>query len=445
MPKHNGFRIFSLVLAVSLYFIGCDKNPSILSQSSTEHGALTVSFVAKQGSPFRTIAKSAMAKVSAPDMDTIKQALTITDSTVSGTVTKIPTGDNRRFEIFVYDSAKTIRYYGENYTSVYGGQETFVYMTLRPYYGTGDAYLSGSIEDSIGPGPGPMPLSIYLTSPYDGQIFNIGDTIVINADAYDSFATIKTVYFYRDSSILLGKVTKSPYSLKIPKAAAGTYRLWAKAVDSISDTAISNSVTVTVQKVVPNLPPTVSITSPANGASFNAGDSVIIKATAKDSDGVVRQVEFLVDSSYAVIDSAAPFQTTIYGLVAGTHKLQAIAFDNQGATGYSSIITITVKGTVPANKPPVVSITSPANNSTLYLGDTLKVLATASDPDGFVRSVRFYRDSTLLVSDTAAPYVYLKVTPATGVYKLHAVATDNSGATTTSSIVTVTVVGTRRP
>jgi chitinase len=244
---------------------------------------------------------------------------------------------------------------------------------------------------------------------------------------------------------LLGKVAKPPYVWKISKATAGTYRFWAKAIDSIPDTAISNSVTVTVRKIVPNLPPTVAITSPVNGATFNAVDTIIINATAKDSDGFVLNVEFLVDSIYSGNDSIAPFQNKITGLLAGTHKLQAIAFDNQGATGYSSIITITVKGTVPANKPPVVSITSPANNSTLYLGDTLKALASASDPDGFVRSVKFYRDSTLLVSDTAAPYVYLKVNPATGVYKLHAVATDNSGAATTSSTVAVTVLGTRRP
>jgi hypothetical protein len=159
----------------------------------------------------------------------------------------------------------------------------------------------------------------------------------------------------------------------------------------------------------------------------------------------VRQVEFLVDSSYVGIDSAAPFQTLVYGLAAGTHRLQAIAFDDKYATGTSAIVTITVKGTVPTNKPPVISIISPANNSTLYLGDSLTVLASASDPDGFIRSVKFYRDSTLLVSDTAAPYAYLKATPATGVYKLHAVATDNSGAVTTSSIVTVTIVGTKKP
>jgi len=46
-------------------------------------------------------------------------------------------------------------------------------------------------------------------------------------------------------------------------------------------------------------------------------------------------------------------------------------------------------------------------------------------------------------ADTVTPYVYLKVNPATGVYKLHAVATDNSGAATASAVVSVTVLGTR--
>jgi len=82
-----------------------------------------------------------------------------------------------------------------------------------------DAHISGYIDDSIGPGP--MPLSIYLTSPYDGQIFNIGDSIIISTAAFDSISTIKSVSFYRDSTTLLGKVTKPPYVWKISKATAG--------------------------------------------------------------------------------------------------------------------------------------------------------------------------------------------------------------------------------
>jgi hypothetical protein len=447
MMKLKNIGIFFIVLVVSFYFFGCDKNPSTLSQSTANRGALTVSLVAAQGSPFRTIAKSALARISAPDMDTIKQALTISDSSVSGTVDNIPTGDNRKFEIFVYDSAKTIRYYGSAYTGVYGGQETFVYLVLKPYYGTGNAYLSGSIEDSIGPGP--RPFSIIFTSPQNGQTFNIGDSIVISVAVndtfgYDSGASIKYVDFYRDS-LKLGRGSAAPFNWIIRKATADTFYIHAIAVSSNGDTAISQYYLVMVRKYIPNKLPIVSITSPANGAVFNAGDSIIIKATAKDSDGVVRQVEFLVDSNYAIIDSAAPFQGTIYGLAPGAHRLQAIAFDDKNATGTSSIVNIMIKGTVPTNKPPIVSITAPANNSILYLGDTLKVSASASDPDGFIRSVRFYRDSTLLSSDTVSPYVYLKVNPAIGVYKIHAVATDNSGAATTSSIVSITIVGTKKP
>lgn len=76
---------------------------------------------------------------------------------------------------------------------------------------------------------------------------------------------------------------------------------------------------------------------------------------------------------------------------------------------------------------------------------TKRVQATGSAPDGFVRSVKFYRDSVLLATDTIAPYVWSKVNPATGLCRLHAIATDNSGASTTSSIVTVTIIGTKKP
>ncbi|WP_313205317.1 Ig-like domain-containing protein, partial [Stenotrophomonas sp.] len=44
-----------------------------------------------------------------------------------------------------------------------------------------------------------------------------------------------------------------------------------------------------------------------------------------------------------------------------------------------------------ANQPPVVSLTSPANGATFSAGSTVTVSATASDPDGSVSKVEFFR------------------------------------------------------
>jgi len=55
--------------------------------------------------------------------------------------------------------------------------------------------------------------------------------------------------------------------------------------------------------------------------------------------------------------------------------------------------------------------------------------------------VDFYSGNTLLGTDTASPYTFTWSNVAAGNYVLTAVATDNSGATTTSSAVSITVTG----
>jgi len=65
--------------------------------------------------------------------------------------------------------------------------------------------------------------------------------------------------------------------------------------------------------------------------------------------------------------------------------------------------------------------------------------ANASDSDGSIASVAFYAGSTLLGTDTSAPFSYTWSSVANGSFSLTAVATDNQGGTTTSMAVPITV------
>jgi hypothetical protein len=65
--------------------------------------------------------------------------------------------------------------------------------------------------------------------------------------------------------------------------------------------------------------------------------------------------------------------------------------------------------------------------------------ANASDSDGTVSRVDFYRGSTLIGSDTSSPYSVSWSNVAAGIYTLTAVATDNDGAPRTSGAVSITV------
>ena len=68
--------------------------------------------------------------------------------------------------------------------------------------------------------------------------------------------------------------------------------------------------------------------------------------------------------------------------------------------------------------------------------------AAASDTDGAVTKVDFYRGTQLIGSDTTNSYSASMTGVGAGTYQLIAVATDSDGVTSTSSPVSVTVGGT---
>ena len=57
--------------------------------------------------------------------------------------------------------------------------------------------------------------------------------------------------------------------------------------------------------------------------------------------------------------------------------------------------------TTGTNQPPTVSITRPSAGATFNAPASITVTATASDTDGTIAKVAFYRGSTLLGSDTS--------------------------------------------
>jgi endoglucanase len=93
----------------------------------------------------------------------------------------------------------------------------------------------------------------------------------------------------------------------------------------------------------------------------------------------------------------------------------------------------------PANVAPTVSIASPANNASFTSGANITITANAADSDGSISKVEFFQGTTLLGTSTASPYSFTWTNVAAGNYSITAKATDNSGAATTSSAVSITV------
>ncbi|WP_313276267.1 glycosyl hydrolase family 18 protein [Stenotrophomonas sp.] len=98
-----------------------------------------------------------------------------------------------------------------------------------------------------------------------------------------------------------------------------------------------------------------------------------------------------------------------------------------------------VDGAPAANQPPQVHLTSPSAGSTFSAGSTITFKAAATDSDGSIRKVEFFRNGHSVGSVSSAPYSLAWRNAAAGNYLLSAVATDDRNASTTSATVSVTV------
>jgi len=125
-----------------------------------------------------------------------------------------------------------------------------------------------------------------------------------------------------------------------------------------------------------NVAPLVSITSPANGASFVWPLSITLSATASDPDGTIQRVEFYVGTLLVGIDTTAPY-SVVWPALLGTHSVNAVATDNAGAVTSSGwrdfvVTASTVLGTA------VFTPASPADSVDYYV---FEIFVAGANPD----------------------------------------------------------------
>ena len=114
----------------------------------------------------------------------------------------------------------------------------------------------------------------------------------------------------------------------------------------------------------------------------------------------------------------------------GTEK-----YVHSNPTGVELTIPSLIQTLYPVPTPPVVNITSPANNSTFSTGTPFTITAAASDPDGFIPQVEFFVDGTSIGIDSSTPYSVSYTCSVVSSHTIIAKATDNEGLITTSSSV----------
>lgn len=109
------------------------------------------------------------------------------------------------------------------------------------------------------------------------------------------------------------------------------------ALTSHNNTALC---TATIESV--NATPSITVTSPASGATFAAPAAIAIGATPFDSSAAVTRVDFYNGPILLGTSTTAPYGYTWNGVGAGSYSLSAQATDSLGTVFTSSSVAITV-------------------------------------------------------------------------------------------------------
>ena len=291
---------------------------------------------------------------------------------------------------------------------------------------------SSGDDGTPAPAPGTGVPAAAITSPAEGSTFKAGDTLSFAGTATDpedgalpatSLSWWADLHHDQHTHPLQQATPGASGSVTLPVRGETSSNIWYrfhfKAVDK------DGHATEVTRDVQPRKAQVTLATQPAGLQLSIDGQPVTGPNTFTGVVGLERDIgaaeQVLNGRRYA-------FATWSDGGIA-THTIATPAAD----TTYTA--TFTDQGPV-ANTPPTVSLSAAASG---VVGTAMTLSATAADSDGNITGVEFLDGSTVLGQDTSSPYS-LSWTPGTaGTHTLTARATDNGGAVTTSSAVSVSV------
>ena len=204
----------------------------------------------------------------------------------------------------------------------------------------------------------------------------------------------------------------------------GLHTIMAEVTNSDGQTAsISLNIVIT-----PRTPPTLTIVSPVDGAFYARASTIVFNGIADDAeDGDISASILWVSDLDGTIGVGASISAST--LRVGTHVITASVTDSDGMTT-TAAITIRVVD----DRPPVVTITSPANGTSVNQGVMLTYSGTAVDAtDGNLTSQLIWRSSISGRIGTGASFNLSTLEP--GVHTIIAEVTDSDGLTGSASIV----------
>ncbi len=312
---------------------------------------------------------------------------------------------------------------------------TLYHYRVRSADSAGNLAVSGDFTFTTTVLPDLTPPSVAISSPAAGAV--VGGTVAVVASAFDDVA-VATVQFRLDGADLGPPDYSPPFESAWDTAASsdGPHALEAVAWDAAGNASTSAAVSVTVD----HTPPSVWISSPAEGSV--AAGTVAVVASAFD-DVAVAAVQFRLDGAdLGPPDAAAPYEIVWNTALSsdGAHGLSAVAWDTAGNASTSAAASVTVD-----NAPPLISAVAAGS-----VAITSAAVSWATDEPATSQveygTTTAYGSSTALDSSTATSHAQVVIGLSSGtLYHYRVRSTDAAGnlAVSGGRVFTTTVfVGT---
>ncbi len=347
-----------------------------------------------------------------------------------------------------------------------------------------DSTLGGAVLDNVsGPNTGGNQLpSVALMQPMNGAVFVNVPAVHLAATASDADGTVARVEFYVDGA-KVGESGVAPYAFDWPSTGYGPRVVMARAIDDLGGTSFSVPITINVQN---------GGTAGFVGEYYDNMDFTAPVLTRVDSSINFDWGTGAPDPSIGVDTFSVRWRGTVHPRYTGNYTFTVEADDgvrlwingnllidqwhDQGPTRYSTTLPVVADQgydvvmeyyengvgavarllwssaqqaeeaipdtrttvPVPENQPPIIALKWPLDGTSILDRDTVALLATASDPDGYIAKVEFWANGAKLGEATSPPYTLDWPGPhLPGPHTVFAKAFDLSGQSTTTPVSSV--------
>ncbi len=271
---------------------------------------------------------------------------------------------------------------------------------------------------------------------------NVNNNLIVGAPDYTSSFSQQTRFWENDAGSCANVVENNNlvYQVNDPQDCAGSHDI----CNNPANAGVAGNFALNSSHEYTNVGLADQFYPAANSPLIGAGNSsLVLSGTSSDYNNNPRSPAWAI-GSYQYGSTVADGGTCFFNAECTNNDCSNAVCVNPQTTLPSNPVSQNSPPPIqnppaPAPGQPAVSITAPADGSSVLSTASVTITATASENNGSITQVAFYNGTDLLGTSLAAPYQWIAVNLPPGTDALTAVATDANGATATSAPVTIIV------